>query len=205
MRTSAARIALGVSIAAATLAASNAAHATTWVRWKNKSEPNNNVYFLGVPGGCIPTTRGCVYNSGTGMITWAYGQSDQDWQPTFPGTALKVINRHGSPVSGCCFELAIANDSFNNNVNVIISAPGAASNSWDIVEKPDANLPAPYPGCYVFKNRRSGKVMSIRGGVPGNGAQVMQYDLCKPGSPACGNPSNAWHPDQFWCPLLVDE
>ena len=75
MEASAARIALGVFIAAATLAASNAAHATTWVRWKNKSQPNGNGYFLGVPGGCTPGPRGCTYTAGTGMITWGWGQA----------------------------------------------------------------------------------------------------------------------------------
>src|SRR6476661_2369702 len=95
MKTSATRLALGLFIAAATLAASKAAHAQTWVRWQNADQPNHNIFFLGVSGGPICTpTRGCGYDAGTQMITYAWGQDDQNWQPNYPGT-VSVQNEFG--------------------------------------------------------------------------------------------------------------
>ncbi|HVT09637.1 MAG TPA: hypothetical protein VHO67_19385 [Polyangia bacterium] len=199
MNKPATRIALGVFIAAATLAASNAAHAQAWVRWQNASTPNGNVYFLGVSGGPICTpTRGCGYNAGTQMITWAWGQTDQDWQPTYPGT-VSVQNRYGDRGVGDPWYLAVSGGSVNNNANVVIEPPGYGAETWVI--QPAADQGAPYTGCYIFWNKATGKAMSVAGGVPNNGAHVVQYDLCTPTNGKCGNPSHAWHPDQFWCPV----
>jgi hypothetical protein len=43
--------------------------------------------------------------------------------------------------------------------------------------------------------------MSVQNGVVQNGSAVIQYTLCTPTNGACGNPSNSWHADQFWCPV----
>lgn len=201
MKTSATRIVLGLFIAAATLGTSKAANAQ-WVRWQNLNQPNNNIFFLGVSGGPICGSRGCGYNAGTQMITWAWGQSDQDWQPNYPGTTT-VQNRFGDRGIGDPWYLAVAGDSGSNGANLVINPPGYSSETWVIEAAADQG--APYTGCYIFFNKSSGKVMSVSGGVPSNGAHVIQYDLCTPTNGKCGNPSNAWHTDQFWCPVLTSQ
>ncbi len=203
MKTPVTPIALGLLFAAATLAAPTAAHADTWVRWQNASQPNHNIFFLGVSGGPICTpTRGCGYNAGTQMITWAWGQGDQDWQPVYPETG-PVQNQFGDRGVGDPWYLAVAGDSGSNGANLVINPPGYSSETWVVQDA--AVQGAPYTGCYIFWNKSSGKVMAVQGGVPSNGAHVIQYDLCTPTNGKCGNPSNAWHPDQFWCPVPTNQ
>jgi hypothetical protein len=195
MKTSATRIALGLFIATASLAASKTASAQTYVRWENASQPNGNIFFLGVSGGPQCDGNRCAYSEGTQIITYQYGQLDQEWTAAVPGTG-PVTNLYGDPVSGAGYVLAVAGNSTSDGANLVIwPSDGSLGQTWEIEAVAGA-----YSGCYVFRNPNSGKVMSVSGGTPYNGAHVIQYDFCQPGSPACGNPANAYHPDQFWCP-----
>jgi len=198
MKTSATRIALGLLIAAATLAASKGAHAQGFVHWRNASEPSGVKYYLGVAGGPICTpTRGCGYNAGTQIITWTLSQGDQNWLANYPETGV-VQNEFGDRGVGDPWDLAVYGDSLANNTNLVIEPPGDSSETWSVVSA--ESIGAPYTGCYLFTNQRSGKVMAVYQGNVFNGAHVVQYDLCSPTDGKCGNPSNAYHPDQFWCP-----
>jgi len=73
-----------------------------------------------------------------------------------------------------------------------------ALNTESFVAMPAEAFGAPYPGCYAFE---AGELyMSVYQGNVKNGAHVVFWPLCVPGTGACGNPSDDWHPDQFWCP-----
>ncbi len=200
MKTSATRIALGVFIAAATMAASKGAHAQGFVRWQNASQPNGVQYYLGVSGGpwCTPT-RGCGYTAGTQIITWTKSQDDQYWLGNYPGT-VSVENKFGDPGVGDPWFLAVSGNSTSNSANLVIEPWGYGSSETWVIESAE-QLGAPYSGCYAFVNQHSGKAMAVQGGVPNNGAHVIQYDFCAPNNNNCGNPSHAFHPDQFWCPV----
>ncbi len=200
MKKSMTRIALGLFIAGASLAVSNAASAQTFVRWLNASRPNNNLFFMGVSGGPLCGGNRCSYNAGTQIITYQFGQNDQLWSAAFPGGPEHVVNMFGDIVSGTGWCLHVSGGSISNGANLVINPCTTSSiDNWTI--QSSESLGAPFRGCFIFRNQLSGKVMAVQGGVPFNGARVIQYDLCQPGSPACGNPSNAFHADQFWCPV----
>jgi hypothetical protein len=202
MMTSATRIALGLIIACASVAAPKAASAQGFLRWMNASRPNNNIFFMGVAGGPQCSGNRCSYTPGTQIITWQFGQNDQEWSATVPGGPQHVVNLFGSPVSGAGFCLHVAGSSVSNNANLVINpCTTSSTDNWTIQSA--ESLGAPFSGCFIFRNQLSGKVMSAYQGNVFNGARVIQYDLCQPGSPACGNPANAFHADQFWCPVNI--
>ena len=199
MKTSATRIALGLFIAVATLGISKGAHAQTWAHWRNQVEPGGVPLYLGVSGGpfCTPT-RGCGYTAGTHIILWTSTTSgDQNWLTSFPGTG-NVQNEFGDPGTGDPWDLAVYGDYTANSTYVVIEPPTVNSAIWTITRAED--LGAPYTGCFAFINQNSGKAMVVYQGNVYKGASVVQYDLCTPTNNLCGNPSHAWHPDQFWCP-----
>jgi len=195
-----ARIALGLLITGASLASPKAASA--FVRWQNASTPNNNLFFMGVSGGPLCGGHGCSYNSGTQIITYQFGQNDQEWNATFPGGPEHIVNMFGDIVSGTGWCLHVSGGSLSNGANLVISPCTSSSiDNWTIQSA--QSLGAPWSGCFAFINQASGKAMAVQGGVPFNGAHVIQYDLCRPDNNACGNPSHAFHADQFWCPLNI--
>jgi hypothetical protein len=167
--------------------------------------PGGVKYYLGVSGGpfCTPT-RGCGYTAGTPIILWtATTNGDQNWLSSYPGSGT-VQNEFGDPGVGDPWDLAVYGDGTGNNSSVAIEPPPVTSMTWTITSATD--LGAPYPGCYAFINQHATngqngtKAMVVYQGKVQQGQRVVLYDLCTPTNGKCGNPSNAWHPDQFWCP-----
>jgi hypothetical protein len=200
MKTSTARIALGVFVLTASLAASRAATAQTWARWQNASTPDSNPFFFGVSGGPICGGHGCTYNPNTQIIMWQLGQDDQDWLTTFPGGAQHVVNAHGDIVSGTGWCLHPSGSTNNSNL-VIDPCTTSSIDNWIITKGSDLTQPATgnLANCYVFQNQLSFRVLSVYQGRVFNGAHVVEYDFCQPGSNVCGSPAG-YHADQFWCP-----
>lgn len=194
-----ARIALGLFIAGASVATPKAASA--FVRWQNASTPGNNLFFMGVAGGPQCSGNRCSYTPGTQIITWQFGQNDQEWNASaIPGGPEHVSNMFGDPVSGTGYCLHPSGST--NNSNLVINPCSSSSiDNWTIQSA--ESMGAPFGGCFMFKNQLSGKVLSVYQGNVFNGAHVVEYDECQPGSNACGNPSNAFHADQFWCPWNI--
>jgi hypothetical protein len=204
MKTFATRIALGLFIVGASLAASKAANAqfTTYVRWQNASTPGGNLYFMGVAGGPSCSGNRCSYTSGTQIILWAWGQNDQNWYAPHPGVTEHVVNEFGSPVSGEGYCLHPSGSTNNSNLVINPCTTGTIDN-WTVKSAESLNPPAPFGGCFIFQNQLSGRVMAVyQGNVSVRGARVIEYDLCQPGSNVCGSPAG-YHADQFWCPWNV--
>jgi hypothetical protein len=209
MKRLATQIALGVSIVFAGLAISGSAKAQTWGRWQNLNEVNGQ-FYLGVAGGevCNGPNGSCGVKRGAAMITWQRSGEDQDMGAPVDdatGTIQDFYNDSANDVLPMC--VGVAANSLALNAGVVIwdcqdqsQGPGQY---WKTVSA--SELGAPFPGCFAFVNQNSsvnGKtvVMSVQGGVVKNGQAVVQYTLCTPTNGACGNPSNWWHEDQFWCP-----
>jgi hypothetical protein len=176
-------------IASVTLAAP--ASAQNLGRWRNADTTHGN-FFLGVAGGPVCNYAGCGLNNGTNIIVWQYSQMDQLWWPDAGGPLQDYYYNISNGLPMCA---GVAAGSINQGTPIIIwQCNGALDQSWKIVSA-DA-VSAPFPGCFVFFNNKSGMVMGVSAGNVQNGTRVIQWPLFygTPGAPT------GWHPDQFWCP-----
>jgi hypothetical protein len=190
-------------------ATSGLAHAQspTWARWRNANTAHGR-FYLGVSGGEVCQSGGgpCGLVAGTQLITWQKSGPDQEW-----GVVEQSGNVNRLPgyniqndlfdFSGGAMCLVIPFSKIGGNQQVIVdSCYNDAIDETYWVAVSAESLGAPYSGCYAIKPYTSGYYMSVSQGDVHNGSSVVLWTLCKPNSGNCGNPSNAWHPDQFWCP-----
>lgn len=212
MNRRATQIGLGVSavIAGLMLSGSASAQSTSLQRWQN-ANTTNGVFYLGVSGGevCTGPNGSCGLKRGTQIITYQSSGDDQKMSAPVVDTTGRIqdyYNDKDNMIVSMC--VGVANNLKSLNAGLVIwdcqdqsQGPGQW---WEAVSAEE--LGAPFPGCFVFVNQNSSVngatiVMSVQNGVVKNGSGVVQYSLCSPASNACGNPSYAWHADQFWCPV----
>jgi Ricin-type beta-trefoil lectin domain-like len=210
MKSVATRRMLGAFIVIASLAVSGfaSAQAQIWGRWRNASTAAGGPYYLGVSGGevCDPATEKCGVKPGTQLITWTKSGLDQ-----FMGAANPANN--GGPgifrdwyndwfdgTTPMCLALPNNATTGPENTNVVIWDCDSQNNAQNWYLVPASIEGAPYPGCYLIVNQGNGMALSVYQGNVKDGARVILWPGCAPNNGECGNPSNAWHPDQFWCP-----
>jgi hypothetical protein len=205
------RTALGGVIVAASLAVAGSASAqtATWALWKN-ANTTNGTFYMGVSGGPkCNASRQCWVNPGTQIITWTQSQGDQYMgaiENFPPGTTIQDFYKDSSGNPMC---LQVAGNSQSTNANIVVSEcqnrTQSPSQFWQAASAED--LGAPFPGCFMFFNMNSPgvtlMVLSVFQGSVKDGSRVIQFPICEPtsGGNTCGFPPNAWHPDQFWCPI----
>jgi hypothetical protein len=211
------RTALGGIIVAASLAVAGSASAqtATWALWKN-ANTTNGTFYMGVSGGPkCNASRQCWVVSGTQIITWVASQGDQYMGATVPvpsdpyvveSTTIQDFYKDSTGNSMC---LAVAGNSQNQNASIVVTACSNASPSQYWAAYRAEYLGAPYPGCFLFVNENNSSgganVLSVSQGSVKNGSHVIQFAECAPmptgNTASCGFAPNAWHPDQFWCPV----
>jgi hypothetical protein len=206
------QIGLGVSLVIAGLALSGSANAdsTPLQRWQN-ANTTYGAFYLGVSGGevCTGPNGSCGLARGTGIITYQLSGDDQKMSAPLvdaTGTIQDFYADKDNMIISMC--VGVGNNSQSLGAGLVIwdcqdqtKGPGQY---WTALSAEE--LGAPFPGCFVFVNQNSSVngatvVMSVQNGVVANGSPVIQYSLCEPTNNACGNPANAWHADQFWCPV----
>lgn len=206
------RVLQGLAIVVAGVAISGSAHAqalNTFKRWKNAKTPCCSApFYLGVSGGvkCNSANGQCGVASGTQLITWGKAGLDQEVQLILPGAGyVSIQDYYGDPwtYSGVCIHVRGQSTSLNASVETVSGGSclfGDDSTRWAFHRAEDIGFPAaPFTGCYAIENEVSHLYMSVSGGNVGNGSNVVQYPLCRPGSNVCGAPAG-YHADQFWCP-----
>lgn len=208
------RTAVGLLIVISGFAGPRAANAQshparTWGRWRN-ADTSRGVFYLSVWGGEVcQTGEACGLANNTQVVTYQLAGLDQRWgavrdtqEFVFPEDNVQnYFQDYRNGVTPMCLVTG-GNNSTAAGASIVVydcqSLSQGPGQYWNV--EPAEFYGAPYPGCFLFYNEHSGLVMSVRNGVVQNGSQVDQWPMCEPGSDACGNPSNAWHPDQFWCP-----
>lgn len=211
------QMALGVSFVIAGLALSGSATAqsTPLQRWQN-ANTSNGTFFLGVKGGqaCNLSNGSCGVKNGTQTITYQQSAEDQEMRAPVVnavGTIQNYYNDADNMALTSC--LGVANNSKSLSAGVVSwdcqSMSQGPGQYWKALSA--EGLGAPFPGCFAFVNQNASTaypankpvVMSVSGGSVQNGSGIIQYTLCTPTNGACGSPSNAFHADQFWCPVAV--
>lgn len=209
------QMALGLSIVFAGLAVSGSANAQTFGRWRN-ANTTNGTFYLGVAGGC-EYYKGpgyeCGLKSGQQIITYQLAGLDQQMAAPTDETVGRIQDTYPDYqdlTTPMC--VAVANNSKSLNAGVVIwdcqTTSQGPGQYWKAESAEDLGAPSQYAGCFVFINQNSSPsypankpvVLSVQNGVVKNGSAVVQYSLCTDTNGACGNPSNQWHADQFWCP-----
>jgi hypothetical protein len=212
MKRLATQMVLGLSVVFAGLAISGSASAQTFGRWQNANQANGT-FYLGVAGGCVSKGPGfeCGMKPGQQIITYQLAGFDQQMSAFTDGTVTQIKDTYPDYMdltTPTC--VGVANNVKSLNAGLVIwdcQTPSQGPGQYWIAKTAES-LGAPYSGCFVFVNQNSSAgqpaskpiVMSVQSGVVKNGSAVVQYTLCSPTNGACGNPSNQWHPDQFWCP-----
>ncbi len=201
------------------IAGSAQAQAVTMARWRN-ADTRRGTFYFGVSGGetCNPSTNICGLKSGTQIITYQKSGEDQIWGATESWFSIGIQDLFPDIANGNPLCVTPQNESTSRNANLIVkdcqfdvqdpNVPAPSDNGdWNQVWAaiPAESVGAPYTGCFAFEkglqNDPAGPtVMSVYQGIVQNGSHVVQWPLCQPGSNACGNPPNAFHPDQWWCP-----
>jgi hypothetical protein len=178
--------ALAASVGIAGLALAGSAQAQTYNQWRNADTTHGN-FFMGVSGGPQCNHVGCGLHNGTNIIVWQAGQSDQLWWPN--GGDGPVEDYYFNVDNGSPMCLGVSGGSLSQGTPLIIwQCNGAKDQSWKIASA--ESLSAPFPGCFVFFNDKSGMVAGVSGGNVQNGTRLIQWPLFQ----------GTWHPDQFWCP-----
>lgn len=203
---------MGLFVVMAGVAISGSAHAqtNTTARWRN-ADTTYGTYYLGVSGGVV-CNESCGIPDGKSLITYQKSQTDQIWTVTtipLPGfiNLYNVITDSVPRYPGFQIPECIAFpwsqqqgllDGLNANaVTAECSSPGATG--FEVQSAESLGAPFQYWGCYALSAANS-LYLSVYQGKVKNGSPVVMWPLCIPNSGNCGNPSNAWHPDQFWCP-----
>ncbi len=158
-------------------------------RWRN-ADTTNGTFYLGISGGKICNGWDCWVNHGTNIITYQsqINGNDQFWS-VFEDSTNEVINQLNSSTHQVMC-LGVSGGSTNNGAPLIIWECNGNSQDqyWQVKKAEDYG--APYAGCFVFINTKSGQVMGVSNGVVKNGSQVIQWPFYQ----------NPFHVDQFWCP-----
>jgi hypothetical protein len=199
-----ARLALGLSIIATSLALARPASAT---RWRNL-DTRNGTFFMGVAGGCVNTVNGCRLISGTKIIVWqntndGKDHRDQNWMVAGAASPNTFVGNTLPSTTPQLAGLSIAGNPIANGSQVIVRdilpCCNAADQKWEIKRAEDVQ--APFTGCFLFRNINSGQIAGVAGGTVTQGKDVIQWPLFL-GTPNQGSLQNpmGWHLDQFWCP-----
>jgi hypothetical protein len=160
-------------------------------RWRN-ADTTHGTFYLGVSGGPTCNRVDCGLHNGANIIAWQFGQEDQLWWPESGNGPVE--DYYFNIDNGLSMCLGVAAGSLNAGTPLVIwQCNNALDQSWKIVSAEAVS--APFPGCSVFFNNKSGMVMGVSGGNVQNGTKVIQWPLFQ-GTPG-GNAG--WHPDQFWC------
>lgn len=208
------RVARGLSVVMLGVAIAGTAQAQTqgFAHLRNANTTHGK-FYLGVKGGddCPAGEDYCGLWAGQQLITWQYVSSpDQIWGvpplgPTIENVSEILINPPPSPPPSSGPQACIELDDYpivQENDTLFVNDCQFGS-QWAAVTA--ESLGAPYPGCFAFKLVGEGfpntaMYLSVYQGNVKNGSAAIIWPLCQPNSLDCGNPSNAWHADQFWCP-----
>jgi hypothetical protein len=209
MKKTTVRVVLSLSVLIAGVALSRVADAQsgshgTFPRLRNANTAHGT-FYLGVSGGeqCNQYEE-CGLVAGTQLKVWQKSQLDQTWflPPQQNGYRFgNVINYFVDLWTGNDLCIVVQNnDAFKQGTNLVVTdcTTDYATKYW--YATPAEDLGAPYPGCFAISESLDAMYISVAAGNVQNGSLVDIWPLCRPGSNACGNPSNAFHPDQFWCP-----
>jgi len=203
------RVALGLSIIAATLAVARPASARfgRWVNFVNRNRALNlgGPFFMGVAGNCNGTGP-CTFNSGTRIIVWANGNDgknhdDQKWTTPDPGQGQAFVTNLLPSTTPQQAVLSIQGPDMKKEGQPVLvrdAVPGVpnASQMWEIVPA-EAYGATTFAGCFVFRNVNASQVAGVAAANLFNGASVIQWPLFV----GTAGQSTGWHPDQFWCPV----